>query len=111
LPPEERRDVGIFWGRYDPAEVIDRFERLEARGCYLEGIRDGDRTLTLRAKFMLALIVNFEAHFEEELAEADRFIEAMNTKKVVAALDDEEEYAPPEQKQSAGVIAQGARVQ
>ena len=54
--------------------------------CYLERVRDGDRTLTLRAKFMLALIVNFEMNFEPELAEADSYLEAIDGKEAVPNL-------------------------
>jgi hypothetical protein len=99
LPPDERRDVPLFWGRYYPRQVIERFEQLEARGCFLEGIRDGDRTITLRAKFMVALIINFEANFEEELKEADAYIAAMQAKKSALGAEtfhDQEHDDPPE---------------
>ena len=103
LPPQERRQIGVFWGRYYPAEVIDRFEELEARGCYMEGIRDGDTSVSLRAKFMMAMIANFEANFQEELEEADRYVKAMAAKKAEAAARDdcEEEIGPPQPEEYA----------
>ena len=103
LPPQERREIGVFWGRYYPAEVIDRFEELEARGCYMEGVRCGDASISLCAKFMMAMIINFEANFPEELEEADRYVKAIEARKAEgAARDDcEEGIGPPEPEEYA----------
>lgn len=71
-PPEEQREPLILFARNYPASVIARFEELEERAVWLEGIMDGDRTLPLRAKVMVAMCANFEANYAEELLEADK---------------------------------------
>jgi hypothetical protein len=73
LPPDEQREVLMPFMRMLLPETIDLFEEIEEDGVWLEGIRDGDRRVSLRAKLYHAIAVFFlEAH-AEELAEGRKF--------------------------------------
>jgi len=73
LPASEKKEATSLFARQLPLRTIKRFEKLEARAIWMEGIRDGDKTLTLKQKFFEAMIAFFEEHFATELAEADGF--------------------------------------
>jgi hypothetical protein len=73
LPPDEQQEAVVLFARNFRPSVIARYEALEERAVWMEGVRDGDRTLTQREKFFLALISNFEANFDEELRDADQW--------------------------------------
>lgn len=75
LPPTEKKEATALFARQMPLSIIRRYEALEARGIYMEGVRDGDTTLTLKQKFLIAIIANFEATHKEELKEADEYKE------------------------------------
>lgn len=100
LPLEEQREPTILFARNYPATVVARFEDLEERAIWMEGIRDGDTALSLRAKFMVALVANFEANFAEELREADRYGEAMEAmrrkERIAESATQDDEDGPPE---------------
>jgi hypothetical protein len=73
LPKTEQKEATSLFARQLPLTIISRYEQLEARGVWMKGVRDGDTTLTLKAKLFLAMIANFEATHKEELDEADDY--------------------------------------
>jgi hypothetical protein len=103
LLPEEQCEPTILFARNYPATVVARFEDLEERAIWMEGIRDGDTALSLRAKFMVALVANFEANFAEELKEADKYGEAMEVKRgkarIAESATEDDEDGPPEPRE------------
>ena len=99
LPPEQRKEPVMLFARNYPPEVIEAFEELEADGVYMEGIRDGDASLTLRAKFMFAMVCFFREAHEAELEEAREYRSAMqskNSKEVAEELVDRGHSDVPE---------------
>jgi hypothetical protein len=81
LPPEERKEPTIPFVRQYPRALVEKFEALEARALNLEGIRDGDMSISRRTKFMYALLINFEQVYFEELLDADDYAASMETKR------------------------------
>lgn len=73
LPSVEQREVLVPFTRMLMPETVELFEEIEEDGIWLEGNRDGDRSVSLRAKLYHAIAVFFlEAH-AEELAEGRKF--------------------------------------
>lgn len=76
--PASERKVRLFpLTRNLQAETIEMIEEIEKGGCYMEGIRDGDRTMSLRSKLWHAVWVNFRANFSVELAEGEAYREKL----------------------------------
>lgn len=93
LPPSERKEAGATLVRQLPVRTLARFEKLEERGIWLEGIRDGDKTLTMKQKLFHAIVVKFEEVMATELEEADEYkkkaeaLEKENAKAAEAAAE------------------------
>jgi len=68
-PPEERKEALILLARNLPPQLIQMIEEIEADGVFMEGVCDGDMSVTLRAKLWHAVWTNFRANYEEELTE------------------------------------------
>jgi hypothetical protein len=74
--PENERKVKLFpFSRSLPEATIKLIEEIEKSGMFMEGIRDGDRTESLRAKLWNSVWVNFQASFAEELREGEQYRE------------------------------------
>jgi hypothetical protein len=91
LPEEERRDARVLFARNWSPIVIDKWQELEDRGVWMEGVRDGDKRLTLQEKFAYALLCFFESANKELLDEADRYRAAHENSKLVNILGKEKE--------------------
>ena len=52
-------------------------EEIELDGQYMEGIRDGDSSVSLRGKFWHYVCVNFRESHKAELAEGRKYREAL----------------------------------
>jgi len=63
----------VLLARSLPVQVIELIEEIEEDGVWLEGVRDGDNSLPLRAKLWCAVWMNFRANYLEELEEAHRY--------------------------------------
>lgn len=73
LPASERKEAGATLVLQLPIRTLARFEKLVERGIWMEGIRDGDKTLTMKQKLFHAMIVVFEEQKAAELEEADEY--------------------------------------
>jgi hypothetical protein len=71
LPKDKQKEPGQSFVRMLTPTIIERYEALEERAVWMEGICDHDPTLTAKQKVFLAMIVNFETNFIGELEEAD----------------------------------------
>ena len=103
-PPEERKEVLILLARNLPPQLIQMIEEIEADGVFMEGVCDGDVSVTLRAKLWCAVWTNFRANYEEELTEGRKRRLAMAAKSVqagprrnrgAAAAHEVEDGSPP----------------
>jgi len=70
LPPTEQKPAQKLLAINLPEDYVLQFEQLMAVGIYMEGIRDGDDTQTMRAKVFHAMLISFEQYMAPELAEA-----------------------------------------
>jgi hypothetical protein len=73
LPEIERQEPTFLISRYLLADTIALIEAIEQDGVCMEGIRDGDRSVTLRGKLWHAVWLFFRAAHEDELAEGARY--------------------------------------
>ena len=95
LPEEERKEATIFFGRNLTPRVVELVERIETLSCYMEGIRDGNKSVPLRDKVWLAVWLNFEANFQPELKEAARVMKAEEAKRHAASAQTDQEIPDP----------------
>lgn len=75
LPLDQRKEVKIKFVRSFTLPVIREYENFMKIAVNMEGIRDGDFTLTREEKVLLALISHFRANFTVELEEAAQYLE------------------------------------
>jgi hypothetical protein len=66
-PKDEKKERLLPISRSLPQQTIDLIEEIEHDGIWMEGIRDGDKTLSLKAKLWHAIFLNFKANFQAEL--------------------------------------------
>jgi len=62
-----------------PQETIDLINEVERDGVFMEDIRDGDRSWTLRAKLWHAVWVSFRTEYQEDLKAAAFYREYQKT--------------------------------
>ena len=75
-PVSERKEKLVPLGNIGlPQSTIDLINEVEKDGMFMEGIRDGDKTLSLRAKLWHAVWFFFLDSHREELREAARYRE------------------------------------
>lgn len=94
LPEAERREITVLFSRNYTPTLVSYFEEVESIAIYMEGIRDGDTSVTLREKFMHAMLVNFCENYAHELAEAQKVRaakESRSGKSSAAASEEEDE--------------------
>jgi hypothetical protein len=70
LPPTEQKPILKLLAINLPEQYVDDFEDLMEIMHYMEGIRDGDRTLTMRSKAFHAMLVATHHYWGPELAQA-----------------------------------------
>ena len=102
LPEHERKVVTqLFQRNYSP-ETISLIEEIEEVGIYMEGVQDGDVSVSLRDKLTYRVWALFAETYAEELEEARKIKatkEARDGKAEVAANeeeDEEEALEPPD---------------
>ena len=59
-----------------PEELVREFEEDMEIGMFMEGIRDGDNTQSMRAKVFHGMLIAFREYYALELAEALKLMEA-----------------------------------
>ena len=59
LPEEDRRETTVLFSRNLPAATANLMEEIELDGQFMEGIRDGDSSVSLRGKFWHYVCVHF----------------------------------------------------
>jgi hypothetical protein len=97
LPEEDRREATVLFSRNLPAATANLMEEIELDGQYMEGIRDGDSSVSLRGKLWHYVCVNFRESHKAELAEGRKYREAMEARKENAApVEEEDDDRPPE---------------
>jgi hypothetical protein len=65
--PEPQKERLTLLSRSLPQQTIDLIEEIERDGIWMDGIRDGDKTVPLRAKLWHAVWANFKANYQGEL--------------------------------------------
>lgn len=84
LPEEERREPLILFSRNLLPETVALIEEVEEDGQFMEGIRDGDTSVSLRNKLHHAVWTFFAAAHAEEIAEGRKYRLALETKEQTA---------------------------
>jgi hypothetical protein len=99
LPEEDRREATVLFARNLAAATADQMESLEEDGQFMEGIRDGDTSVTLRSKFWYYVCVDFQERHKRELAEGREYREALEaTKRQSARPAADNDQDPPERE-------------
>jgi hypothetical protein len=70
LPPDEHLEPTATFVISLPLSTLQALEELIEVGIWMEGIRDSDRTQSMRQKFLGAMIVATREYYSVELAEA-----------------------------------------
>jgi hypothetical protein len=108
LPPDEQKPMLKLLAINLPEETVQRFETLMEVMVYMEGIRDGDNTQTMRAKAFNAMLWSTEQYLAPELAQADKLrkaSEGVYDSPAASAQEDfpeEEENEFPDDEQAQG---------
>ena len=76
LPADEQKPMLKLLAINLPEETVQRFETLMEVMVYMEGIRDGDNTQTMRAKAFNAMLWSTEQYLAPELAQAEKLRKA-----------------------------------
>jgi hypothetical protein len=93
LPKDKQKEPSQSFVRMLTPEIIARYEELEARAVWMEGICDHDPTLTSKQKFFLAMVTYFEVNHVEELKEADERKEQHESMNGVEAIHETTSWA------------------
>jgi hypothetical protein len=96
LPPDEQKEATQLLAINLPVSMIAEFEELMEIGIWMEGIRDGDRTQTMRQKFFGVMIVATREYYAVELADAMQYKAAQEANENKTRQASEEEEYPPE---------------
>ena len=101
LPAEEQREPTVFFAVNLPVSTRDALEELLEIGIWMEGIRDGDRTQSLRQKFFGAMVVATREYYATELAEALQYKKAMECMEArTKSTEDDKDVPEPEEIRS-----------
>jgi hypothetical protein len=113
LPEEDRREPTVLFSRNLPAATADLMEEIELDGQFMEGMRDGDTSVSLRGKFWYYVMVNFRESHKAELTEGRKFRLALETRNDKARkgeagqASDVEDDGPPDPEEFAAPAQQG----
>jgi hypothetical protein len=111
LPREQRREPLVLLSRNVLPQTLELIEETERDGIYMEGIRDGDFGVTLRAKLWHAIFVSFNENHRPDLDEGRKYrlaLEARGRKKssvesaFAIEMDDDDLPEPEEFSATAG---------
>jgi hypothetical protein len=76
LPAHEQRELMQCFCINLPVSTFEALEEYLATASWMEGLRDGDSTVTLRQKAFGTLLVAAQDYFHQELIEAKKYREA-----------------------------------
>jgi hypothetical protein len=100
LPADEQKPMLKLLAINLPEDLVDDFEQLMEVLAYTDGARDGDQSLTIRAKSFKLILIGAQQHWAQELAEALKRMKAeagVNDSPAACAKEDfQEEEAVPE---------------
>jgi hypothetical protein len=96
LPKDEQKPMLKLLAINLPEEHVTQFEQLMEVGVWMEGIRDGDNTQTMRAKVFHAMLVSFEEYYAPELCEALKLMKAQGGMHDSPAAEAQEDFPEEE---------------
>ncbi len=73
LPTDEQREALVLFAINLPETIRNELEELLEIGIWMEGIRDGDRTQSMRQKFFGVMVIATREYYATELAEATQY--------------------------------------
>jgi hypothetical protein len=73
LPTDEQKEATVLFAINLPESTRNELEELLEIGIWMEGIRDGDRTQSMRQKFFAVMVIGTREYYATELAEAMRY--------------------------------------
>lgn len=98
LPKDEQKPMLKLLAINLPEEYVDEFEDLMEVAIWMEGIRDGDNTQTMRAKAFQAMLFSFREFMAEELIEARKYMKAKEGMDDSPAAETEEDFPEPDEE-------------
>jgi hypothetical protein len=94
LPADEQREATVLFAINLPESTRDELEELLEIGIWMEGIRDGDQTQSMRQKFFAVMVVATQQYYAIELADALQYKKARDCQQATAKSIEEDEYVP-----------------
>lgn len=91
VPPDERRELKVGFHRNWAPEVVKALENILSVGIYIRDIRDGDRTMTLEEKTVMAMCAEFWQFHEEEIKQGVEEAKAREQEEAAGAEELDEE--------------------
>ncbi len=94
LPTDEQREATVLFTINLPESTRNELEDLLEIGIWMEGIRDGDRTQSMRQKFFGVMVIATREYYATELAQAVQYKKTRGAKEARAKSIEEGEYVP-----------------
>lgn len=98
LPADEQRPMLKLLAINLPEEYVCEFEELMEVGVWMEGIRDGDNTQTMRAKVFQTMLFSFREYMAQELIDARKYMRAKAGLDDSPAAETEEDFPEPDEE-------------
>jgi hypothetical protein len=101
LLPDEQREMTQLFAINLPDSIIEEVEEYLEVAIWMEGVRDGDSTMTMRQKAFGMLVVAAREYFALELADALQYKKARDAKENAAtsqATEEEEGHDFPDEE-------------
>ena len=98
LPKDEQKPMLKLLAINLPEEYVDEFEELMEVAIWMEGIRDGDNTQSMRAKAFQSMLFSFREYMAVELSEALAYMKAKRGLDDSSAATDPEDFPEPDEE-------------
>jgi hypothetical protein len=95
LDPEDRKEPTFMLGRNLDEPTIELIEQIEQDGIWIEAVRNGDNSVSQLVKLWNYVWSMFVLDHQEEIAEGQKYREAMEAAKVAEVAGDESDDLPP----------------
>lgn len=105
LPKDEQKPMLKLLAINLPEDIVADFEEIMEVGVYMDGIRDGDNTQTMRAKVFNCMLIAMREYYAAELSEALQRMRAEAGKDVSPAAEAQDWDDFPDQADDAAEMA------
>jgi hypothetical protein len=97
VPPDQQREMTQLFSINLPDSIIEEVEEYLEIAIWMEGIRDGDTTVSMRQKAFGTLVIGAREYFAPELADALQYMKVRQAKENGTQQAAEEDLAEQEE--------------